>query len=164
MKSKINLKSILDKYIIVVDGSEEKVVYDVDDSRIFSVHVTGCGRGARNAVLTNNTFKSLKQANKGIDYLNACRLNCFFKAVKVSELKGISEKGYNWLIEDIEDNNRDFEFYKEIENKSKEEARENQAILKQNAIELLHESYVFSIEENEEENIIIITINKPNTK
>ena len=58
MKTKIKLKSILDKYIIVVDGDEKKVVYDVDDSSIFSVSITGCGRGARNAVLSKKTFKA----------------------------------------------------------------------------------------------------------
>ena len=50
MEEKIMIESILDKYIIVVDGDEQKVVYDIDDSSIFSVSITGCGRGARNAV------------------------------------------------------------------------------------------------------------------
>ncbi len=78
METKIKLKSILDKYIIVVDGDEKKVVYDVDDSSIFSVSITGCGRGARNAVLSKKTFKTLKDAEKGIKYLDTCYWNFKF--------------------------------------------------------------------------------------
>ena len=53
----MKIDNLLDKYLIVVDGNENKIVYDVDDSRIFSVHITGCGRGARNAVLSKKLLK-----------------------------------------------------------------------------------------------------------
>jgi hypothetical protein len=54
----MKITDINNKYIIVVKGDEKKVVYDVDDSSIFSVHITGTKRGARNAVISNKTFKT----------------------------------------------------------------------------------------------------------
>ena len=53
----MKITDINNKYIIVVKD-EKKVVYDVDDSSIFSVHITGTKRGARNAVISNKTFKT----------------------------------------------------------------------------------------------------------
>ena len=119
MKTKIKLESILDKYIIVVEGDEKKVVYDVDDSSIFSVSITGCGRGARNAVLSKKTFKTLKEAEKGIKYLDTCLWNFKFKAIKVSELKRLSKKGWDILINDIEDFNWGVDIEREMEAEKK---------------------------------------------
>lgn len=155
MKSKIKLESILGKYIIVVDGDEKKVVYDVDDSSIFSVSITGRGRGARNAVLTKKTFKSLKDAEKGIKYLDTCFWNYKFKAIKVSELKELSEKGWNILIEDIESFNWDVDFENDCEKKREKEEREKYLELKNKAIKLVEYGYIYSIEEYENDEIII---------
>ncbi len=154
MEEKITIESILDKYIIVVDGDEKKIVYDVDDSRIFSVHITGCGRGARNAVLSRGTFKTRKEAEKGIKYLNTCWL-FKFKAIKVSELKGLSERGWNILIEDIKDFNLDVDFENEIEAERKEEERKKQLKLKKEAMKLVESEIIYSIETYEDDEIII---------
>ena len=155
MKAKIKLESILDKYIIVVDGDEKKVVYDVDDSSIFSVSITGCGRGARNAVLSRKTFKTLKEAEKGIKYLDTCYWNFKFKAIKVSELKGLSDKGWDILIKDIERFNWHADFEKEIEAERKKEEKKKYLELKNNAIKLVESGYIYSIEEDENNEIII---------
>lgn len=155
MKTKIKLESILDKYIIVVEGDEKKVVYDVDDSSIFSVSITGCGRGARNAVLNKKTFKTLKEAEKGIKYLDTCCWNLKFKAVKVSELKSLSERGWNILIEDIKDFNLDVDFEKEWEAKREKEEKGKYLELKNKAIKLVESGYIYSIEEDEDNEIII---------
>lgn len=154
MEEKITIESILDKYIIVVDGDEQKVVYDIDDSSIFSVSITGCGRGARNAVLSKKTFKTLKDAEKGIKYLNTCWL-FKFKAIKVSELKGLSERGWNILIEDIKDFNLGVDFENEMEAEEKEEEMEKQLKLKREAIKLVESKIIYSIETCEDDEIII---------
>ena len=155
MKTKIKLESILDKYIIVVDGDEKKVVYDVDDSSIFSVSITGCGRGARNAVLSKKTFKTLKEAEKGIKYLDTCYWNFKFKAIKVSELKSLSEKGWDILIKDIEGFNWDVDIKREIEAEIRKEEEKKYLELKNKAIELVESGYIYSIEEDEDNEIII---------
>lgn len=155
METKIKLKSILDKYIIVVDGDEKKVVYDVDDSSIFSVSITGCGRGARNAVLSKKTFKTLKEAEKGIKYLDNCHFNLKFKAIKVSELKSLSEKGWDILIKDIEGFNWDADFERKLEVDREIEEREKYLGLKNKAIKLVESGYIYSIEEDENNEIII---------
>lgn len=155
MKTKIKLESILDKYIIVVDGDEKKVVYDVDDSSIFSVSITGCGRGARNAVLSKKTFKTLKEAEKGIKYLDTCYWNFKFKAIKVSELKSLSEKGWDILIKDIEGFNWDVDIKREIEAEIRKEESEKYLELKNKAIKLVESGYIYSIEEDEDNEIII---------
>jgi hypothetical protein len=142
MKTKIKLESILDKYIIVVDGDEKKVVYDVDDSSIFSVSITGCGRGARNAVLSRKTFKTLKEAEKGIKYLDTCYWNFKFKAIKVSELKSLSEKGWDILIKDIEGFNWSADFEKEMEAKRAKEEKKRYSELKGKAN--YHQMFGFS--------------------
>ena len=156
MKTKIKLESILDKYIIVVDGDEKKVVYDVDDSSIFSVSITGCGRGARNAVLSKNTFKTLQEAEKGIKYLDTCYWRLKFKAIKVSELKDLSEKGWDILIKDIEGFNWDADFEREMEVKIEKEEKEKYLELKNKAIKLVESGYIYSIEEEDDNNGIII--------
>ena len=155
MKTKIKLESILDKYIIVVDGDEKKVVYDVDDSSIFSVSITGCGRGARNAVLSKKTFKTLKEAEKGIKYLDTCCWNLKFKAIKVSELKSLSEKGWDILIKDIEDFNWNSDFDRKMEAEREKEEREKYLELKKTAIKLVESGYIYSIEEDDNNEIII---------
>lgn len=157
MEKKININSIQDKYIIVIDGQEHKVVYDVDDSRVFSVHVTGCGRGARNAVLTKNTFKSLKIAQKGCEWMRTC-FSGTFKAIKVSELKAFSEKGYNWLVEDIESYNWDIDWYREREKEEKSIAKQEQKLLELRAKDVLSNKHLLEIAETEDE--IIITFLK----
>ena len=155
MKTKIKLESILDKYIIVVDGDEKKVVYDVDDSSIFSVSITGCGRGSRNAVLSKKTFKTLKEAEKGIKYLDTCYWNFKFKAIKVSELKSLSEKGWDILIKDIEGFNWADDFKKEMKAKREKEEKGKYLELKNKAIKLVELGYIYSIEEDENNEIII---------
>lgn len=152
----IKLESILDKYIIVVDGDESRIVYYVDDSRIFSIHITGSGRGARNAALSKNTFKTLKKAEKGIQYLDTCHFLYKFRAIKVSELKLLSEKGYNFLMEDIEDYNRDIFFEIEEGKKSKKEDNKKYKKLKNTAIDLVKNGSICSIEYNEDNDTIII--------
>jgi hypothetical protein len=108
---KLELENIKEKFIIVVDGDEKKVVYDLDDSRIFSVHITGCGRGARNAVLSKSTFyNTKKEARTGINYLNTCNWNAKFKSIKVKDLGKHSEIGYKYLLEDIKWFNCDIDF------------------------------------------------------
>ena len=155
MKTKIKLESILDKYIIVVDGDEKKVVYDVDDSSIFSVNITGCGRGARNAVLSKNTFKTLKDAKKGIKYLDTCHWNLKFKAIKVSELKSLSGKGWDILIKDIEGFNLDADFEKEMEVERAKEENKRYFELKNKAKKLVESGYIYSIEDDENNEVII---------
>ena len=157
MKTKIELESVLDRYVIVVDGEEEKVVYDVDDSCIFSVSITGCGRGARNAVLSKKTFKSLKNAMKGIEYLDTCYWRYKFKAIMVSELKEISEKGWNILIDDIEEYNRGVDFEKEMEIERNKESEARYLALRNKAVEIINSGYISSVEEDDE-NIITITV------
>jgi len=155
MKTKIKLESILDKYIIVVHGDEKKVVYDVDDSSIFSVSITGCGRGARNAVLNKKTFKTLKEAEKGIKYLDTCYWNLKFKAIKVSELKSLSKKGWDILIKDIEGFNWYADFKRGLEAKREKEEKEKYLELKNKAIKLVESEYIYSIEEDENNEVII---------
>ncbi len=150
MKSKLKLENLLEKYIIVVDKKEERVVYDIDDSRIFSVKITGCGRGARNAVLTKNTFfTSLKKAEKGLTYLNSCGWGCPFKIIKVSDLKELSEKGYNYLLEDIDDYNLDIDFMREIEKESKKEIDTQYKNLLDRAYNLVNCNIVMDVVEEE---------------
>jgi len=144
-KRKINLEDILDKYIIVVKGDEKKVVYDVDDSRI---SITGCGRGARNTVLSENTFKTLKEAEEGIKELSNCLWGYIFKAIKVSELKDISVEGWDILIEDLKDYNWTIDF-------EKREKEEEQSKLKNRALEIINSEYVYSIDLGEENEIVI---------
>jgi hypothetical protein len=158
METKIKIEEILDKYIIVVDGDEKKVVYDVDDSCIFSVAITGCGRGARNAVLSKSTFKTLDEAEKGIKYLDTCHWNFKFKTIKVSELKNVSEKGWDILIKDIEHFNWDCDFEYALEIKRKKEEEERKLELKKQAIEIVNSLFIDSIYESEGE--IIITLLK----
>lgn len=155
MKTKIKLESILDKYIIVVDGDEKKVVYDVDDSSIFSVSITGCGRGARNAVLSKKTFKTLEEAEKGIKYLDTCYWSFKFKAIKVSELKSLSEKGWDILIKDIKGFNWDVDIKREIEAEREQKEKKKYLELKNKAIKLVESGYIYSIEEDEDNEIII---------
>ena len=151
----IKLESILDKYIIVVDGDESKIVYSVDDSRIFSIHITGSARGARNAVLSKTTFKSLSAAKRGIKHLDTCHYSYKFKAIKVSDLALLSEKGWYFLMEDIDSYNKDVVFEKEIENNSKKEEKERYKKLKKEAITLVKNGCVYSIEHDEVNNVII---------
>ena len=154
MEEKITIESILDKYIIVVDGDEQKVVYDIDDTSIFSISITGIKRGAKFAVLSRGTFKTRKEAEKGIKYLNTCWL-FKFKAIKVSELKGLSERGWNILIEDIEDFNLGVDFENEMEAEEKEAEMEKQLKLKREAIKLVESKIIYSIETCEDDEIII---------
>jgi hypothetical protein len=160
MKTKMSIDKVLDKYVIVVDGDEEKVVYDVDDSRIFSVHITGCGRGARNAVLSRKTFKTVEEADKDIKYLNTCHWTYKFKAIKVSDLKGISEKGWNILVDDIEDYNWDVDFEKEMKAKRDKEEKAKYLELKKKATDLIGCGLIYSIDENEEDNYVLIRVYK----
>lgn len=128
MKTKIKLESILDQYIIVVDGDEKKVVYDID------YNTNECGSGARNALLSKKTFKTLKEAENGIKHLNHKEFE--FKVIKVFELKDLSEKGWNDLIKNIEDFNLSVDFEKEMEIKSKKEENERFLELKTKELEL----------------------------
>lgn len=146
----MKIDKLLDKYIIVVDGEEHKIVYDVDDSRIFSVHITGCGRGARNAVLSTKTFKSLNNAEKGIKYLNTCFWNCKFKAIKVSELEQVSKKGWNYLLEDIENYNFSRKLDKDFEKQSRKESLLKYKELEKEAINLIKDGNVDRIYSFEE--------------
>ena len=124
MKSKLDINKYLNHYLIVVDGQEEKVVYDIDDSRIFSSKITGCRRGARNAVLTTKTFLTSEQAENGIKYLDSCFWNFKFKTIKVHELEKMSKKGYEILLDDIESFNFDIAFENKREKEEKKKARE----------------------------------------
>ena len=160
MKTKIKLKNILDKYIIVVDGDEKKIVYDVDDERIFSVHITGCGRGARNASLNNKTFKTSRNAEKGIKYLDTCYWSFKFKAMKVSELEVLNKAGYEYLISDIDSYNSDVDFYKEMEKERKKESKAEYLKLRNAAIDLVNSNVILSIEELEDEDAISIVISR----
>lgn len=162
MRNKLKLEKLLNKYIIVVDKDEKKVVYDIDDSRIFSVHITGCGRGARNTVLTNRTFKSLKDTERGIKYLDTCYWTCKFKAVLFSEYKSISETGYNYLIYDINDYNRDIDLEKEIKKERDKKEKAEYLELKNKAINLLNSYHILSIDNNDE--IITLSQNTLKTK
>lgn len=146
----MKLEKILEKYIIVVEGNEKKIVYDIDDSRIFSVHITGCGRGARNAVLSTKTFKTLNQAEKGIKYLDTCYWNCKFKAIKVSELKSLSEKGWDYLLEDIEYYNFTRKMDKDFEKESRKESLLKYNELEKEAIELIKNGRIDRITQSEE--------------
>src|SRR5574344_515018 len=156
MSKKLNLDDILDKYIIVVDGDEKKVVYDVDDSRIFSVSITGCGRGARNAVLSEDTFKTLEDAEKGIKYLDTCYWNFKFKAIKVSKLKNLSIKGWNILVEDINHFNMNIDFQNEINCKREEENSRKRLELKMKAISLIETMEISSISTEDGETVITL--------
>lgn len=155
----MKIDNLLDKYLIVVDNDEKKIVYDVDDSRIFSVHITGCGRGARNAVLSTKTFKTLKQAEKGIKYLNTCYWNCKFKAIKVSELEKLSKKGWDFLLEDIEDYNFTRKLDKDFERESRKESIRQYSVLEKETFELVKNGVIDRIE-CEEEGIYNIVIYK----
>jgi len=146
----MKIDKLLDKYIIVVDKEEHKIVYDVDDSRIFSVHITGCGRGARNAVLSTKTFKRLRDAEKGIKYLESCHWNCKFKAIKVSELENISKKGWDFLLEDIDDYNFTRKLEKDFEKQSRKESLLKYNELEKEAINLIKEGRVDRIYCSEE--------------
>ena len=155
----MKIDNLLDKYLIVVDGNENKIVYDVDDSRIFSVHITGCGRGARNAVLSTKTFKTLNQAEKGIKYLDTCYWNCKFKAIKVSELESLSKKGWDYLLEDIEYYNFSRKFDKDFEKESRKESLLKYNELEKEAIELIKDGNIDRIY-CEEEGVYKIVIYK----
>lgn len=155
----MKIDNLLDKYLIVVDNDEKKIVYDVDDSRIFSVHITGCGRGARNAVLSTKTFKTLKQAEKGIKYLNTCYWNCKFKAIKVSELEKLSKKGWDFLLEDIEDYNFTRKLDKDFERESRKESIRQYSVLEKETVELVKNGVIDRIE-CEEEGVYKIVIYK----
>lgn len=146
----MKIDKLLDKYIIVVEGQEHKIVYDVDDSRIFSVHITGCGRGARNAVLSTKTFKTLNQAEKGIKYLDTCYWNCKFKAIKVFELENLSKKGWDYLLEDIEDYNFSRRLDKDFEKQSRKESLLKYNELEKEAINLIKEGNIDRIYCSEE--------------
>lgn len=141
----MKIDNLLDKYLIVVDGDEKKIVYDVDDSRIFSVHITGCGRGARNAVLSTKTFKNLNQAEKGIEYLDTCYWNYKFKAIKVSELENISKEGFDYLLEDIEDYNFSRKLEKDFEKQSRKETLLKYIELEKDAIKLIKDGNIDGI-------------------
>jgi len=126
----------------------------------FPVSITGCGRGARNAVLSKSTFKTLKEAEKGIKYLDTCYWVYDFKIIKVSELKDISKRGWEILIEDIEEFNRDVDFEKEMEAERSKEAKKNYLELKNKAIDLVNVGYIENIDEDIDENEFIIKISK----
>lgn len=125
---KLNVKDLLEKYIIVVDGDEKKVVYDANDSRIFSVHITGCGRGARNAALNSNTFKSMSKAFRDIEYLSFCHFSYKFKILKFSELQNFSTIGFDYLLKDIASYNESIDF--KIKNKQERQKQEKENYLK----------------------------------
>jgi hypothetical protein len=158
MKAKINIDKIQDRHIIVVHGDEKKVVYDCDDSRIFSVHITGCGRGARNAVLSRKTFMNLKQADKGIKYLDDCFWTCKFRIIKVSELEKISMVGYQYLIEDIKGYNSDIDWSRKMEIESKKEAQREYSEMSAKARNLINDNLIISIKE--EDDVTIIKLSK----
>jgi hypothetical protein len=150
---KLKFKEIEKKYIIVVDGDEEKVVYNVDDSSIFSVHVTGVGRGARNASLSNNTFKSLSEVDEDIKYLeNSWTLK--FKAIRLDDYEKVSPKGYKNLIMDIEEYALEYSFEKQYQKKLKMERFIELGEDKKRAIELINAAISISVHENEDEAII----------
>lgn len=154
------LKIDLEKYLIVVEGQEEKVVYDVDDSSIFSSKIVGCGRGARNAVVSKKTFKTLDEANLGIKYLDSC-FRYKFKAIKVSELKKVSRKGWDILVEDVIGYNWSVNFNNNAEKESNRKQKVAYLELRQKAISLVSNNHVYSIEEDsEEEGVVIIRISK----
>jgi len=156
MKKEID--NIQNTYIIVVDGNEKEIVYDVDDSSIFSVHITGCGRGARNAVLSEDTFKTLENAEKGIEWLDSCHWNHAFKAIKVSELKEISSIGYKYLVDDINSYNDDIGWNNEREKERIEKSEIEYKERKDKALELVKFNPIFSINEYDDE--ITITLLK----
>lgn len=147
---KIRLELVLDKYLIVVNNDERKIVYDIDDSSIFSSSVIGCKRGARNAVLSHETFKTLDEAEVGLSYLNTCHWSYEFKIIKVSELQKLSEHGWNILLEDINEFNLGIDF--ETENKYEMEASEKirYSNLHNNAINIIESGHICSIEEDDD--------------
>jgi len=151
METKIKLSEIENKFLIVVKGEEHKVVYDVDDSRIFSVHVTGCGRGSRNAVLSRKTFFSnTKKTGKAIEYLESSFRGVEFCSVLFAELKNISKTGYENLIEDIEDYNRDIDFDREYQKEENAAFQAEYEKTKEKAIKLINEKFIFEIEETDD--------------
>ena len=159
MKTKLELSKLLNRYLIVVVGEEHKVVYSVDDSRIFSVHITGCGRGARNAVLSKDTFfTSLKKAIKSCDYMNSLNLNYKFMVIQFGELEIISKKGSNYLIEDIASFNFEVGAKNRYEkDKIKKEKQEYKKLLNE-AILLLKSNYILSVDYDSDE--IVITLSR----
>jgi len=119
---KIRLSTIENKYVIVADGN--KIVYDLDDERIFSIHSTGCGRGARFAIFNERAvFHTLVDTNKGIKYLKSCYFVCEFKPVKISDLIKRNVKAYNHLINDIKEYNDKVKEHYLTTKKAKEEAK-----------------------------------------
>lgn len=160
MKKKIKLQDIMDKYLIVVLGDAKKIVYDVDDSRIFSVHITGCGRGARNASLNLNTFKTLEQAKKGIRYLDTCHWNHTFTCLKVSELRDNFKIGWAFLIQDIKDFNDHIDFVEKMERDERVKRTKEAIERHREATQILECSLVESISENEYGQIIITLYTK----
>lgn len=159
MKTKLELSKLLNKYILVVVGEEHKVVYSVDDSRIFSVKITGCGRGARNAALSKNTFfTSLNKAIKACVYMNSLTLNCNFRVIEVEELKSVSKKGYDYLIEDIASFNFEVEANNSYERDKIKKEKQEYINLKNEAMLLLKSNYILSIDY--ESDNIRITLNR----
>lgn len=149
------MDNILNSYIIVVDGNEERVVYDIDDEKIFSVHVVGCSRGSKIAVLNENTFMSLAKSVKNIEYLESC-FRYDFKVIKVSDLKTFSEKSYKNLLYDIENFNRNVDFHREIENKEIEDKENQYKKLHIDTIDLIENNIIESV--TQIDNIVTIKI------
>jgi hypothetical protein len=149
MRKKIKLEDILDKYVIVVLGNEKKIVYDVDDSRIFSVHITGCGRGARNASISHSTFKTIEQAKKGIKYLDTCHWTDVFTCLKVSDLRDNFKIGWAYLIQDIANFNDHIDFEEKMERDERMKHAKEAVERHREATRLLACSLVESICENE---------------
>lgn len=117
MKKLIELDELQDFWLIIVDGEEYKVVYEIDDERIFSSKVTGIGRGSRSALISHKTFKENRdKAEKGIVYLDTCYFSCKFKAVQVKEL---CDEALKFLKEDIDSFNRDVTYHNDLERKAK---------------------------------------------
>jgi hypothetical protein len=117
MKKTIDLDDLQNHWLIVVDGEEHKVVYEVDDERIFSSKITGLGRGCRSALISHKTFKDSKvKADKGIKYLDTCHFSCKFKIIQVKDL---DSKGLKFLKEDIDSFNRDASYHNDLEIESK---------------------------------------------
>ena len=110
------------------NGIIYNVIYAIDDERVLWVYGTGCGRGAKNACLSDKTFKKdVASAQMGIDYLKGCYFVPSFIAameiVKVSELKVLCIETYNLLQKDVEDfNNR---IIQDKKRKEEEEINEN---------------------------------------
>ena len=153
---KINLEDINDKFIIVVDGEEKKIVYEVDDERIFGTHVTGCGRGARNAVLSRKTFKTLDESLKAIKYLDSCFWNCNFKFLTVEKFRNDYSDAYTYLLKDIESFNWSVDFTNKFEKEEQKKREQEYTELKNQAINLVTENFVKRIETNENGDLVII--------